>query len=376
MSPASNFKSKLQTPAKGIFALENGPHFEGYFFGKKTEAYGEAVFNTGMVGYPETLTDPSYRGQILVLTYPLVGNYGVPADDVVDGLRVHFESNDIHLRGLIVADYTFNYSHYTAVKSLDDWLTECGIPALYGVDTRAVTRYLRERGVCRGGIIAGEKGVTKKMPREAAGTHFVSEVSVTECTEYKKGDTRVLLIDCGVKNNIIRSLLKRDVSVLRVPWDYDFSKETYDAIVISNGPGDPSDCGKTVEHIRRALAEEKPIFGICLGNQILARAAGASTYKLPYGHRGQNQPCIDTRTNRCYITSQNHGYAVDEATLPRAWEVWFKNLNDGTNEGIRHTSKPFFSVQFHPEARPGPTDTDFLFDEFLQHISHAKNKKI
>lgn len=356
---------QFKTPVKGTLLLEGGPQFEGYFFGAQRDSYGETVFTTGMVGYPETLTDPSFRGQILVLTYPLVGNYGVPSDEMKDGLRTYFESNAIHIRGLIVADYSFDYSHFGAIKSLDAWLKEYDVPALYGVDTRALTKYLREKGVCSGFITSNTEVAT--VPKDS-GIFFVDEVSTKEKIEYKKGKKRVVLVDCGVKNNIIRSLLDRNISILQVPWDYDFLKETYDGIVISNGPGDPTDCKQTVAHVQKAFKESKPIFGICLGNQIMALAAGAKTYKLPYGHRGQNQPCVNVHTGRCYITSQNHGYAVDETTLPKDWEVWFKNQNDGTNEGIRHRTKPFFSVQFHPEATPGPTDTNFLFDEFVKKL--------
>ncbi len=363
-------KEKNNVP--GSIQIEDGPRFEGYFFGRRlgTQEHmtGEVVFNTGMVGYPETLTDPSYRGQILVFTYPLIGNYGVPMTDSDEGVSRYLESNAVHVRGVIVCDYSFEHSHYAAVESLDAWLRAHGVPGLYGVDTRALTKHLRERGTCQGMMVNTPARTRKSVvsPPVSEGSFFVDEVSVAAPVRYERGKKTVVLVDCGAKHNIIRSLLVRNLTVIRIPWDYDFSRERYDGIVVSNGPGDPTQCEKTIQHVRRALGDDKPIFGICLGNQILALAAGASTYKLPYGHRGQNQPCIEAGTNRCVITSQNHGYAVDESTLPRTWKVWYRNLNDNTNEGIRHTTKPFMSVQFHPEATPGPTDSNALFDTFTQ----------
>ena len=360
-----NSKKKYPTKEKATLVLEKGPKFEGYFFGKNKETAGEVVFNTGMVGYPETLTDPSYRGEILVFTQPLIGNYGVPNNDKQDGLLKNFESDHIHIQGLIVSDYSFEYSHWSAIKSLDTWLKEHNIPGIYGVDTRELTKVLRVQGTLSG-YIQNENAKKPKVWENKSDKNLVAEVSTNKRTVYKKGPKKVLLIDCGVKNNIIRSFLKRDITVIQVPWNYDFTKEQYDGLFISNGPGDPKQCKKTIEHIRKALTQDKPIFGICLGNQLLALAAGADTYKLKYGHRSQNQPCLLTGTKRCFITSQNHGFAVREKTLPKNWESFFTNNNDDTNEGIRHKNKPFFSVQFHPEATPGPTDTDFLFDDFIK----------
>lgn len=342
--------------------------FIGYSFGAKCSVNGEVVFNTGMVGYPETLTDPSYNGQILVLTYPLVGNYGVPGLESENGLLKFFESNKIYIRGLIVSDYSEGHSHWNAVKNLGSWLKENNISGLYGVDTRELTKKLRDKGVMLGKIIfedESEKNIDFTDPNI---NNLVAEVSTKEKIVYSKGTKKVLLVDCGVKNNIIRCFLKRNITVIRVPWDYDFNSEDYDGLFISNGPGDPKQCKATIEHLKKALSKDKPIFGICLGNQLLALAAGADTYKLKYGHRSQNQPCYEVGTKRCYITSQNHGYAVDESTLPSDWKPWFRNANDETNEGIMHKSKPFFSVQFHPEAAPGPVDTEFLFDKFIELI--------
>lgn len=347
---------------KGTLILEDGSVFEGCSFGSPKAVSGEVVFNTGMVGYPESLTDPSYKGQILVLTYPLIGNYGVPGGDSADGLPTAFESDRIHIQGLVVSRCSARYSHWSAAKSLADWLIEHDVPALEGVDTRMLTKRLREKGSMLGKIVLSEENLEFHDPNE---DNLVSWVSVKHPTRYDRGKTRVVLIDCGCKNNIIRSLLERDVSVLRVPWDYEFLNEDFDGVVISNGPGDPKMCEETILTVRRAIEQGCPILGICLGHQILALAAGADTYKLKFGHRGQNQPCITVGTQRCYITSQNHGYAVATETLPEGWEPWFVNANDGTNEGIRHRSRPFIGVQFHPEATPGPLDTSYIFDEFL-----------
>ncbi len=351
---------------KARLVLEDGSSFSGFSFGFEKAAAGEVIFNTGMVGYPESLTDPSYRGQILALTYPLIGNYGVPEKILKEGIISNFESHKIQISGLIVSDYSTEYSHWAAVKSLGKWLKEEKIPAITGIDTRALTKKLREKGTMLGKIVF-EGDIDFFDPNK---TNLVDEVSIHKSVVYGKRGKKILLIDCGVKNSIILSLLKRNLTVIRVPWDYDFwNKEfDFDAIVISNGPGDPKQCAETIKNVRRAIMEELPSFGICLGNQILALAAGADTYKLKYGHRSQNQPCQLVDSNRCFITSQNHGYAVDENTLPEQWLSWFRNANDGTNEGIRHKSKPFMSVQFHPEATPGSVDTDFLFDNFLKEL--------
>ena len=345
--------------------LEHGTEVEGQSFGAPTSAYGEVVFNTGMTGYVESLTDPSYAGQILVCTYPLIGNYGVP-------LQTFFESNKIQVAGLVVAEYSESYSHHAAQKSLAQWLKESRVPAITGVDTRALTKRLREHGVLLGQLT--KNGKPKKFVDPNL-ENLASRVSPLRKEVYGKGKIKIIAVDCGMKENIVRSLAQKDVTLIRVPWDYDFTRDDYDALFISNGPGDPTMCTSTIEHIRTAMKDDKPILGICLGNQLLALAAGASTYKLKYGHRAQNQPCIDrvgraaaakAPAGRCYITSQNHGFAVDGKTLPPGWEEWFINANDGSNEGIRHKTKPWRSVQFHPEASPGPTDTRWIFDEFLE----------
>ena len=343
--------------------LEDGSVFHGYSFGSKKAVAGEVVFNTGMVGYPESLTDPSYKGQILVLTYPLIGNYGVPGYQKEDGLLKYFESDKIQVQGLIIADYSDEYSHWNAKKSLSDWMKEHDIPGIYGIDTRELTKKLRQKGTLLGKIVYNNEKITCENPNKR---NLVAEVSINKPVVYKKGKKRVVIVDCGVKNNIIRAFLRRNFTVIRVPWDYNFLNEKVDSIIISNGPGDPKKCTKTIENVRKVMNKNIPILGICLGSQILGLAAGARTYKLKYGHRSHNQPCIDIGTNRCYITTQNHGYAIDSKTLPEDWREWFVNNNDGTNEGITHISKPFFGAQFHPEASPGPDDTEFIFDMFVR----------
>jgi carbamoyl-phosphate synthase small subunit len=347
--------------------LEDGSVFKGYSFAYEGNTNGEVVFNTGMVGYPETLTDPSYRGQILVCTYPLIGNYGIPSEEKENGLYKHFESDAIHIRALIVSDYSENYSHWSAQRSLADWLREYQIPGITGIDTRMLTRKLRDKGTMPGKIIIDENSAVEFDDPNV--TDLVGEVSVKEPVEYNGGDKKIILVDCGTKNNIIKAFLGRKISVKRVPYDYNFADEECNGIVISNGPGDPKMNKKTIEHTKLAMEKNIPILGICLGSQILGLAAGADTYKLKYGHRGHNQPCNETGTKRCYITSQNHGYAVNAETLPEDWREWFVNDNDGTNEGLLHISKPFFAAQFHPEASPGPDDTEFIFDMFMRALS-------
>jgi carbamoyl-phosphate synthase small subunit len=344
--------------------LKDGSVFEGFSFGSEVSVSGEVVFNTGMVGYPETMTDPSYKGQIVVLTYPLVGNYGVPDDSSPELLFKNFESNRIQIQGLVVSQQCEGFSHWSAKQSLSEWMKKYNIPGIYGVDTRQLTKKLRSSGTMLGKISVEN---TAEVEIEDPNTrNLAAEVSVTEPIRYGTGEKIVVVVDCGVKNNIIRSLVKRGISVLRVPWNYNFLETKADGILISNGPGDPKMCTDTIAHVRAALSGHTPILGICLGSQILALAAGANTYKLKYGHRGQNQPCVEMGTKKCFITSQNHGFAVDTKTLPQDWREWFANDNDGTNEGIIHISKPFFGAQFHPEGAPGPDDSEFIFDMFIR----------
>lgn len=349
--------------------LEDGTEYHGRSFGYLRASAGEVVFNTAMTGYPESLTDPSYRGQILCLTYPLVGNYGAPGQDKENNLYRFHESSSIHISGLIVSDYSIEYSHWNATESLDEWLKKNRIPGIYGIDTRALTKRIREKGAMLGKI---EPDGTETGFYDPNKVNLVAEVSTKEKKIYGSGKYKIVLVDCGVKYNIIRSLLKRDTTIIRVPWDYDYFSEEFDGLFLSNGPGDPKMCQVTIGNIKKSLADDRPVFGICLGNQLMALATGADTFKLKYGHRSHNQPVIETDSNRAYITSQNHGYAVDNRTLAEEWEPYFINLNDNTNEGMKHKTKSFFSVQFHPEASGGPTDTEFLFDIFIDKIRRMK----
>ena len=351
--------------------LEDGTTFLGKSFGYEGSIAGEVVFNTAMTGYPESLTDPSYKGQILLLTYPIVGNYGVPKEDSENDLYKFFESDQLHISALVISDYSADYSHWNAERSLGEWLKEHKIPGIFDVDTRLITKLLREKGSMLGKIVLDEKVPETYDPNR---DNLVAQVSVGEKKIYGNGTYRILLIDCGVKYNIIRYLLDRDTTVIRVPWDHDIGKEEYDGLFISNGPGDPKQCTSTIDNLASAYQADTPIFGICLGNQLMALASGADTYKLKYGHRSHNQPVLEVGTDKAYITSQNHGFAIDNKTLPKDWEPLFINLNDDTNEGMRHLTKPFFSTQFHPEASGGPTDTAYLFDVFIDNIKQHKGE--
>lgn len=356
----------MQEPKKAILKLEDGSIFEGFSFGYEKPCAGEVVFNTAMTGYPESLTDPSYEGQILVTTYPILGNYGVPSKTIKSKENVsdYFESSHIHCEAIICQDYSWVPSHWQATHSLSDWLKEEQIPGIYGIDTRALTKLLREKGSMLGKIVFEDKqDIDFRDPNKE---NLIAKVSTTEIIEYGNGDKTVVLVDCGTKYNIIRCLIRRGVKVILVPWDYDFNNIEYDGLFISNGPGSPEFADITVANIRKAMEKDKPICGICMGNQLLSKAAGAKIYKLKYGHRSHNQPVRLVGTNKCFITSQNHGFAVDNDTIPSDWEPLFINMNDGTNEGIRHKTKPFFSAQFHPEASSGPKDTEFIFDEFIK----------
>jgi len=356
-------------------ALEDGSEFVGETFGAASSTSGEVVFTTGMVGYPETLTDPSYYGQIIVCTYPLIGNYGAPGADVgADGMDTRLESWRIHARGLVVADYSRSYSHWEAKRSLGEWLVEEGITGITGIDTRRLAILLREKGSMLGKIVVGADSASEVGQYDPNRENLGPRVSVGAPVLYGKGRAdggrgRVAVVDCGAKHNIVRLLVARGFEVVRTPWDFDLSSERFDGVMLSNGPGDPTFYGETIAQIRGLVERGTPTMGVCLGNQLLALAIGAKTFKLRYGHRGQNQPVVEVGTNRCSMTSQNHGFAVDSGTLPKGWSSWFENLNDGTNEGIRHESGRLLSVQFHPEAAPGPVDTGYLFDEFAEMVS-------
>ncbi|OIO14690.1 carbamoyl phosphate synthase small subunit [Candidatus Gottesmanbacteria bacterium CG11_big_fil_rev_8_21_14_0_20_37_11] len=358
---------------KGYLVLENGKIFEGISFGYKKEVSGEVVFNTGMVGYPESLTDPSYYGQILTFTYPLIGNYGVPPLTHKNNIFDYIESDKIQIRALIVSSYIANNSHWQSKEYFSSWLVSQKVPALDGIDTRTLTKILRTTGVMKGIL-------TFNKPQNNEGLNFYDinkenlapYVSCKKKMTYGNGKNRILFIDCGVKYNQIKELLKYDTTIIRVPWNYDpfrvLSNLDFDAVFISNGPGDPRNMPETVDTIKEAIKREIPIFGICLGHQLLSLAAGGEIFKLKYGHRGQNQPVVNQIDHKCYITSQNHGFAVSNEHIPPGWFNWFTNLNDDTNEGLHHKILPIFSVQFHPEAAPGPTDTDWLFKYFISKI--------
>jgi len=363
-------KIAMKLTKTATLVLEDGNKFVGYSFGAMKNVSGEIVFNTSMTGYPESLTDPSYSGQLLVLTYPLIGNYGVPIrEKLLNGISKSLESDKIHTEALLISSYSDEFSHWTAGSTLSDWLIEEGIVGISGLDTRAITKLLREKGSMSGKIIFDKVDDIDFVDIDAI-NHVIS-VSCKEIITYNEdvGRKRVVLIDCGVKHNIIRNLISRNLCVIRVPFDYNFTELDFDGLFISNGPGNPDVCGVTVENIRAVINRDKPICGICMGNQLLAKAGGAGIYKLKYGHRSHNQPVRMVGTNNCYITSQNHGFAVDVATLSGSdWEELFVNMNDGTNEGICHKSKPFFSAQFHPEASSGPLDTEFIFDKFTKYL--------
>ena len=391
---SKEFKYRQQTDMRNVtLILDDGTRFSGQSFGYEKPVAGEVVFNTAMTGYPESLTDPSYAGQLMTLTYPLVGNYGVPPFSIEgNGLPTFMESGRIHAEAIIVSDYSENYSHWNAVESLADWLKREHVPGITGIDTRELTKVLREHGVMMGRIVFDDAMDNGEWKMDNYGeVNYVDRVSCKDIIVYAAGESKtfpvstpkeelnsqlstlnsplkkVVLVDCGVKTNILRCLLRRGVEVIRVPWDYDFNGLQFDGLFISNGPGDPDTCDAAVQNIRKAMANEKlPIFGICMGNQLLSKAGGARIYKLKYGHRSHNQPVRMVGTDRCFITSQNHGYAVDNNTLGADWEPLFVNMNDGSNEGIRHKRNPWFSAQFHPEAASGPTDTEFLFDEFVR----------
>jgi len=327
---AKNDIIDLGKRTKGKFVLDDGSEFEGYSFGAPVSVTGEVVFNTGMVGYPESLTDPSYRGQILVLTYPLIGNYGVPDENEKDelGLPKYFESDSIQITALIIADYSPVPSHWTCHESLGAWLTKHKIPALFGIDTRQLTKKLRDGGACLGKIEFGSDKIKFEDPNKR---NLVAEASRKKPQTFGSGRHKIVAIDCGIKNNIIRYMVSKNIELKVVPWNYDIHQENYDGLFISNGPGNPMMAAQTIKLVKQALEEKKPVFGICLGNQIMALAAGAKTFKMKFGNRGMNQPCIDLRTTLCYITPQNHGFAVDNDSLSPDWKPLFMNANDYTN---------------------------------------------
>ena len=351
--------------------LQDGTKFHGKSFGYDAPVAGEVVFNTAMMGYPESLTDPSYAGQLVTLTFPLVGNYGVPPFTFgPEGLPTFMESDHIHASAIIVSDYSEQYSHWNANESLAEWLKREHVPGITGIDTRELTKVLREHGVMMGQIIFDDE--PENIPQaQYEGVNFVDRVSCKEIIRYNEGaGKRVVLVDCGVKANIIRNLIERGLEVVRVPWNYDYTEMEFDGLFLGNGPGDPDLCQDAVNILRQQMSKSrKPICGICMGNQLMAKAGGANIYKLKYGHRSHNQPVRMVGTDKCYITSQNHGYAVDASTLDKDWNELFVNMNDGSNEGVCHNTNPWFTSQFHPEACSGPVDTLFMFDLFVEKLT-------
>jgi carbamoyl-phosphate synthase small subunit len=380
-----NTKTKRQETGKAVLVLEDCSTFAGHGFGAPKKVSGEIVFSTSMVGYPESLTDPSYKGQILTFTYPLVGNYGVPPYDKENGVLKYFESDDIKVTGFVVHELCKNPFHWASTRTLDQWLKDEDVPGIYGIDTRKLTKKLRVKGVLLGILHVCEADEEPDLPallkevkkvQDPNFTDLAKQVTVKEPVRYSVGGKKLaVLIDCGVKYGILRNLLRRGFDVVRVP--YDFSAEQIldykpDGVMISNGPGDPKQCTKTIETVRELVDAGMPTMGICLGTQILALALGGDTYKLKYGHRSQNQPALDLETGRCYITTQNHGYTVERDSIKdTGLEEWFMNANDKTVEGVKHKTKPAFALQWHPEASPGPYDTEFLFDRFKK-LAEAK----
>lgn len=361
--------------------LKSGQIFTGTSFGALVSTFGEAVFTTSVVGYPESMTDPSYTGQILVFTQPLIGNYGVPGQIKDEfGLFKYFESDRIQVQGIIVNDYATEYSHWTAVESLGEWCTRHNVPAISGVDTRALTQLLRDQGSTLGKICVGEDYLVDNIDSiefpNPNTENLVAKVSTKVPITYNpKGDVKIAVIDCGVKQNILRCLANRGAAVTVLPHNYNFneSADQFDGLFISNGPGSPTFCIETINNLKVAFETfNKPIFGICMGNLLLGMAAGLDVYKLPFGNRGHNQPALNVDSGLCYITSQNHGYALNDKNMPSQWKRLFVNANDGSNEGIQHVTKPIFSVQFHPEAKGGPQDTYYLFEEFLNYVRAEK----
>ena len=366
---------------KGYLILQDGTKFEGELFGSESVSDGEVVFSTAMVGYEQSLTDPSFKGQILTFTYPMIGNYGIPSEERDEyGILKYFEGEEISVRGVVVCEYSKGFSHYRGTQSFHDWLAEKGVSGISGIDTRALTEHLRENGSQLGQIIPeGHELPDFSTVSDPNTRNLVEEVSVQERKVFTPENKthKVAVFDFGIKNNQIREFLRRGIEVVQLPWDSDITngEEQFDGVFFSNGPGNPETIAPVVsKNVKYALDNNIPLWGICLGNQMLALAIGGKTKKMKYGNRGVNQPCREIGSGRCFVTSQNHGFEVDGDSLPEGWEVSWENLNDGSCEGIRHASLPAFSVQFHPESCPGPEDANVLFDEFLEVIAQHSKK--
>ncbi|KAI9296608.1 small subunit of carbamoyl-phosphate synthase [Neoconidiobolus thromboides FSU 785] len=366
--------------------LKSGQLFKGLSFGAEKECSGEAVFTTSTVGYPESMTDPSFRGQILVFTQPLIGNYGAPNTTRDEfNLLKYYESEKIQVEGIIVNDYATQYSHWNAIESLGAWCKRNNVPAISNVDTRMVVKLLRDQGSTLASMqFDKEKESEYKDPNLR---NLVDEVSTKKVYTVGKGKINIAVIDCGIKNNILRSLLgqSEDIKLTVLPWNYDIinnkiegkSIHDFDGLFLSNGPGNPNYCQELISNMSYLVENfNKPIFGICMGNQVLGKSIGLDVYKMKFGNRGHNQPAINLLTNRCFITSQNHGYALNDTVLPNNWLKYFTNANDHSNEGIKHQFKPISSVQFHPEAKGGPMDTHFLFKDYIELVKQYKLKDL
>ena len=365
---------------KCAIVLSNGYRFEGTLIGAPVRASGELVFTTGMVGYSEAITDPSYFGQILTFTYPLIGNYGVPEtpSELSKSIPQGFESFGPKTAGVIVTIDSIESYHWNSFQTLDEWLKAHNVPGIIGLDTRHLVHLIRSAQTLMGRIEPEEPSGTRYASADLdlhenaffdpGTTQIIDQVSVKEPKIIGKGSTKIAVIDCGVKWNIVRQLVENDCEVHLLPWNHDFSEINADGWVVSNGPGDPTRTGDLKKKIRQLFEKEKPIFGICLGHQLICLAAGATTKRITHGHRSQNQPVYEVGTRKGYITTQNHGYVVEDHSLPKDWLPWFRNVNDDTIEGIRHKFLPIRSVQFHPEAAGGPRDTAWVTESFIKEV--------
>jgi len=367
---------------KARLELSNGVTLEGSAIGADVCVTGEMVFNTGMLGYSEAMTDPSYLGQILVFSFCLIGNYGIPAPKGGDFFMAKgHESSSIKTQGIIVSDIYDGCHHHDGGMSLEQWMIENNVPGIAGIDTRYLVQMIRESGNLFGRIVP-EGAKKEKIDRfeflknfsdaeyvDPSKYNLMPSVSTKEIKKFGTGVKKVAVIDCGAKLNISRMLVERGCEVYLLPWDADFSKVEVDGWLISNGPGDPQNTGDLVERVKKdVLGSGKPVLGICLGHQILSLASGAKTRRLPHGHRSHNQPVFSLPDKHAYMSSQNHRYAVEKKTIQEGWELWFENANDESVEGLRHKTKPYRSVQFHPEASSGPNDTSWIMDEFVKKI--------
>ncbi len=389
MSRVTITTKKAQYAKKfGKLILDDGTVLDGIGFGYSTAVFGEIVFNTGMVGYPETLTDPSYSGQILTFTYPLIGNYGVPDPAIKDddGISSYFESDKIQVRGLVIHELSMIASHWNLSMTLDEWLYKEKISGISGIDTRELTKKLRTSGVMMAALAVSDTEIDEaKVKKQLSSAQnyttekFMDVVSTKDEQVFGKDKKTVVVIDTGVKNAILRNIREIGYKVVKVPWNSSIEKIlSYKpkGVVVSNGPGDPQNCPDTINTAKSLIEKNIPTLGICLGAQILGLAGGVDTYKLKYGHRGQNKPCVNLENDQVYVTSQNHGYCISPDTLKNSeFNLWFSNTDDKTVEGIKHKKQKCIAVQFHPEASPGPYDCKFVFEELKNLMEEEKAAK-